>query len=394
MTKQSIAVVGPMNAQRLIPALDLVPHESAEVAAVGHGGHPVTELVLAMQRTVERLVLVTLQPGLRSPLVYENGAGVRLHIGPYRERARDRARDFFRTERAYIEQVLSMERPRSVSAHWTYEYALGALQADPRTLVTVHDWAPEILRFAPDPYRACRLAMQGWAFAKGRHFAGVSPYITHRVQRYARRSCVLLPNGLADEWFLAQPAERRADSLRFVAVNSGFDARKNVGTLLEAWRLVQQVSPQAQLLLVGEGYEPTGAAQRWAAQRRLTQQVEFHGPVDRRGLAALLSTATAFVHPSREESFGMVILEAMAQRVPVIAGADSGAVPWLLRNGAGLLTDVRSPAALASSILAVADSPELRAGLRDRASRRAREFSISTVADDYLQHLRLIRDGS
>jgi glycosyltransferase involved in cell wall biosynthesis len=93
----------------------------------------------------------------------------------------------------------------------------------------------------------------------------------------------------------------------------------------------------------------------------------------------------AFVHPSLEESFGMVIVEAMAAGVPVVAGRRSGAPAWLLEGGsAGLLVDVTSDEAIAGAMLRLVEGPE-RTVLAAAGRVRAEDFRMERVADQYVE---------
>jgi len=96
-----------------------------------------------------------------------------------------------------------------------------------------------------------------------------------------------------------------------------------------------------------------------------------------------------------EESFGSAILEAMSQRLPVIAGADSGAVPWVLDDGrAGMLVDVTSSESLRSGMEKVMTDTALRERLMTEGYERARsQFTLAAVADQYLSVLEDVRSG-
>ncbi|WP_169786856.1 glycosyltransferase family 4 protein [Nitriliruptor alkaliphilus] len=383
-----IAIAAPLDARRLAEELVLVPGDGAMVPQ-GHGGHSVTELVLALAPLVDGLDLVTLDPRLDHP-VDLHGDGVRLAVGPSRDRGR--GRDLFAVERSFIEGQLRSWRPDAVSAHWTYEYALGALDAGLPTLVTVRDWAPTILWHARDAYRAARLLMQGMVFARGRHFAAVSPYMAGKVHRITRRSVAVLPNAVGPMW-LDAPAPQPI-GVQVVAVNAGFGRRKNVTRLLAAWPSVREQQDDAELVLVGQGYEVNGVAYEWARRRGLTEAVRFHGPIDRAELPGLIASARLLVHPSLEESFGMVILEAMALGLPVLGGRRSGAVPWLLEDEAGVLVDVRSPAAIADGISRLLGDKSFALQTAARGQQRARErFSSDAAARAYVDVLTRVGSG-
>jgi L-malate glycosyltransferase len=380
-----------MDARRLTAELSLTATR-AEPTPDGHGGHPITDLVLALAPSVERLDLVTLDPRLTAPVVL-TGDGVRLAVGPFRPRARTRSLDLFAVERRFIADRLVQWQPEAVSAHWTYEYALGAIRAGLPTLTTVHDWAPTILRHARDPYRLVRLAMQAAVFARGHHFAAVSPYMARKVEFATRTRVAVLPNGLGPQW--SQPPVPDPNGTRVIAINDGFGRRKNVQRLLEAWPAVRHVHAQAELLLVGSGYEVSGAAHHWAEERGLTSGVRFVGPVDRSELPHLLAGSRLLAHPALEESFGMVLLEAMSVGIPVLGGRDSGAVPWVLDAGAGVLVDVRDPTEIASGIVRLLSDPGLAERTAARGRARARDrFSITVTSRSYLDCLASVASAS
>lgn len=386
-----LAVASPLDVRRLADELSLEP-VSGTAVPVGHGGHSVTELVLSLAPLVDQLDLITLDPTLAAPLELRGGK-FRCSVGPLRRSARSRGVDFFAAERAFIADRLQHLQPDVVSAHWTYEYALGALDSGNRVLITVRDWAPTILRHEHDAYRAMRLIMQFMTFARGREFAAVSPYMARKVERFTRRACGVLPNALGSSWF---DHEATTPSGKVVlAVNNGFGRRKNVQSLLRAWPLVLEREPTAELLLVGSGYEFQGAAYRWAMRRGLAEAVRFLGSQPREQLPGLLRSSSVFAHPALEESFGMVVLEAMAMGVPVLGGQAGGAVPWLLADGAGVLVDVRRPRLIADGIVRLLAEAPLAESTARQGFRRAREqFSGDNVAAAYINRLSSLGVGS
>jgi L-malate glycosyltransferase len=382
-----LAVAAPLDVRRLVRELGLQDREVRPIPVGPGGAHPVTELVLALARLVGQLDLVTFDTQLDRVATFE-GDGVRLSVGPYRPRARTRSKDLFRVERRFVAERLGTWGPDVVSAHWTYEYALGLLDAGHPHLITVHDWAPTILWAMRDKYRAVRLVMQMMTFARGRNFASVSPYMARRVERLIRRPVDVLPNGLGDGWL--QGERSSLEGLEVLAANHGFDRRKNVQRLLTAWPLVHHRVPGAHLRLAGHGYEPDGVAHAWAREHDLLDNVDFLGPIDRAEFQGRLRATRAFVHPSLEESFGMVILEAMATGVPVVGGRESGAVPWLLENEAGITVDARDPRSIARGLIRALTDDDLTRRTADAAVARAGSFTATAAATQYVERLETI----
>ena len=373
-------LAGPVRVAELLPWLELGDRDPATLPR-GLGATPVTLLARGLLRRGHELVIATLEH-IDHELVLE-GPQLRLCLAPHRDR--HYGRDGQRAERRALEATMRREAPDLVHAHWTYEYALAALRSGLPTLVTVHDWAPTILRMLPDPYRAVRLGMAVSTLARARHLTTVSPHIAGHLRRVGRRPAVV-PNGLEDAAFDGAPRKLAADAPLLLSINDGFRPWKNMQTLLRAYHQVRGALPGARLVLVGQDHEAGGLAQQWADAAGLSEGVEFVGPVPYPRVRELLAGADLLVHPSLEESFGMVVLEAMAQGLPVVGGASSGAVPWVTGYGrGGLLVDVRDPAAIAGAVLGLVDDAEHWTALSRGAHEHAWEqFRMERVVDGYL----------
>lgn len=122
--------------------------------------------------------------------------------------------------------------------------------------------------------------------------------------------------------------------------------------------------------------EPAFVARLRAAVEEggLAGRVAFTGPLDRDGLDAAYDAADLLVLPSRTESWGMVVTEALARGVPVVA-SDVGGVPESLGRGPdgirpGLLVPPGDPSALADALTCWLTDPELRRRLRTAAAAR------------------------
>jgi len=374
----TIALAGPITVEALRDHIDGPPRELPR----GLGGVPVTVLADELLARGHRLVVTTLSRDVTDEVLI-TGPNLRLHIAPFRDRGR--ARDGFRHERGAVTRALRRERPDVVHAHWSYEYALGALRSGSPTLVTLHDWAPTIFGFHRDPYRAVRVGMNAATLARGRHFSTVSPYIGRAVARWGRRATIV-PNGLADHWFDGRARRRRPHAPVLVSVSSGFDVLKNGATLLRAFAHLREQHPTAELQLIGGGYRLGGPAHDWAAAQDLHEGVDFRGKLPYPETMEAVGAADLLVHPSREESFGMTLIEAMAQGTPVIGGADSGAVPWVLDGGrAGELADVTSSQALTAAMDRLLTDDGRWQELSARGYEHAwTSYRLGPIADRYL----------
>lgn len=138
----------------------------------------------------------------------------------------------------------------------------------------------------------------------------------------------VVPNGIAEEF---QRTPRRSGASGPIAFFGRIEHSKGVDTLIEAYARLP--APKPRLVIAGRGTSE-GAMRELAA--RLRCEVEFVGWRDTAALAALLSEARLAVLPSREESFGNAMAEAMASGVPLIS-TRVGSIPEVTGDAACLV---------------------------------------------------------
>lgn len=273
-------------------------------------------------------------------------------------------------------------------AHWTYEFALAALEVSRRVVVTAHDSPLDVLRLHPHPYRLVRAGMAALVARKAPVMTAVSPHIARRfASAFGRRDLRVIANGVPHE-VLELQAKRpgNIENLTFASSMMGFGHYKNGAVLLRAFAQVRHSLPEARLLMFGDGHGPQGEAERYAQASGLGAGVTFVGRVPYDVLLSRLADEVdVLVHPSLEESFGMAIAEAMGLGLPVIAGERSGAVPWVTDGGrAARLVDVRRADVLAAGMLELARSPSQRDHLAQVGRAYVREhFSLDSQLKGY-----------
>ena len=111
------------------------------------------------------------------------------------------------------------------------------------------------------------------------------------------------------------------------------------------------------------------------------EDVLFAGRVSDVDKARFLKTADIFCAPSTgQESFGIVLLEAMAAGLPVVASDIHGYKRVVQRNVTGLLVEPKDPDAIAAALERLICEPELRQRLGSAGAKRAPDFDWSHVA--------------
>lgn len=376
-----IAVCGPATLSMLEPFVD------QPIASRGYPFPGVSQLVLEYIRSGHEVVLITTAPDV-DRRVDINGPRLHIRIIPSRTRARARAFDFFAKERQGILKTLVESDADVVHAHWTYEFGLAARRSGIPSLITVHDWAPAIVRHNRHAYWWFRAAMQVKCLMMPGALTAPTSYVASKVSTTYRRSCEVVPNGI--ELCSTGKMEVRKIGMSVGMLNVGFTDRKNVMTALRAWSLVRRAHPEAQLFLAGPDYEPYGPAHTWARSQQLTSGVVFQGALDPHGRTAWYADKDVFLHTSREESFGLVVIEAMAAGTPVVAGTTSGAIPEITK-GAAVLVDIESPSIIAEVVLGLLDDEHERQVIVEKGLIVARDYDIRSVANRFLTILERLK---
>ncbi|HEY7063233.1 MAG TPA: glycosyltransferase family 1 protein [Chloroflexota bacterium] len=267
------------------------------------------------------------------------------------------------------------------------------------TVVTIHDVIPLQL---PE-YRA-RLA--------GRVYTGLSALAARRARaviavsecskRDIERTLHLPPERIhvignavdesykpiRDPRLLTAVRDRYGLAERFILYFGGFDVRKNVLRIVEAYaRIREKFDEPYQLVLAGRlrfvGHPLYPDPRVLVRELGLESDVIFTGQIREQDKAPLYSAAEVFVFPSLYEGFGMPVLEAMACGAAVVTSNNS-ALPEVAGDTA-VLVDAERTEAIGEAILDLMRDPARRDTLGEAARARAAHFSWGAVAEQTMK---------
>lgn len=168
---------------------------------------------------------------------------------------------------------------------------------------------------------------------------------------------------------------------------------KGLPDVLQAFATVQDQRPDASLVLVGPG-DPAWAVETLpaATRDRVGAGLVVEPPRDEAGLTELYADASALVLPSRNEAFGLVVVEALATGTPVVSSDHGGPGEILDAPGVGARVPHGDPGALAEAMLATAETAADPATPRRCADRAAR-WDWSSVGPVHERLYRAVADG-
>jgi phosphatidyl-myo-inositol alpha-mannosyltransferase len=214
----------------------------------------------------------------------------------------------------------------------------------------------------------------------------VSAAARHFIDRFFPGDYKVIPNGVdVDRYRKAVPLARWQDGTRNVLFVGRHEPRKGLLELLKAFRILRKTGCECRLLVVGSGPQDR-EARRYVMTRRLGG-VEFLGRVSDNEKAQLFRTADVYVSPATgRESFGIVLLEAMAAGTAIVCSDIHGYKGVVRRGTDGLLVPPRKPKALAAAIGTLLADDELRARMGRSGTLRAEEFSwerVTAKVEDY-----------
>jgi len=177
---------------------------------------------------------------------------------------------------------------------------------------------------------------------------------------------IIIPNGVDIERFNPEiePLPKLKGRFNILFVGR-FEPRKGLKYLLSALPTIKREVPDARLVIVGSG--------RFEVPKRYCDDIVLQKSVPPSLIPKFYASSDVFCSPATgNESFGIVLLEAMASGVPVVASSIPGYRCVIKDGDTGILTEKENPQAIASAIVKLARDK----GLREEMGRRGREYAI------------------
>ncbi len=221
---------------------------------------------------------------------------------------------------------------------------------------------------------------------------GVAPLCLEFFKNYKGPKTVI-PNGIDLSEFSGKipKLKRFSDDKLNILFLGRIEERKGLIYLLKAFKILNKSYPNLRLIVVGEGTLKSNC-QQWTKRNRLNNVV-FEKVAKEKNVPQYYKTADIFCSPAiYGESFGIVLIEAMASGVPVVAFANEG-YKGVLEKGKGsmFLAEAKDYKALAEKLEILTKDKKLRKEMGEWGIEEAKKYSWPKIADQVLDFYKLCR---
>lgn len=217
------------------------------------------------------------------------------------------------------------------------------------------------------------------------------------ADRYFPGNYRIIPNGVDITHFspAVLPLEEFQDGKLNILSVGRLERRKGLEYLLGAYQLVKLELANSRLIIVGPGTRLRRKYEQWVRERGL-EDVVFTGYIPYTDLPRYYSSADVVCAPATgQESFGMVLLEAMAIAKPIVASNIEGYAGVLSQGAEGLLVPPRDEQALAQALLSLLRDKGLRQQMGAAGVKKAERYSWEQVTREIMDYyLELLNPSS
>lgn len=242
------------------------------------------------------------------------------------------------------------------------------------------------------PYKVVTKPLELWLKDKLDGVIAVSPSVKENWKIVFRYNGVIIPVGVDIERF-KNAKQIQLSKLKKILFVGRLDKRKGVTHAIKSFNEILKGGIEAKLFIVGEG-QYRKKAEILVDEYGIGGLVEFRGKVDDDDLPSYYKSCDVYIAPSiGSESLGIVILEAMAAGIPVVAYANKGyrftleGSPWK-----GNLVKPGSYKKMANSVQQILTDEKLRTSVLKWQNNKIKEFDWKVITDRLLTYFSEVQD--
>lgn len=377
----NIGIAGPIEINSL---KQHIPTLTEQEEKLGLGGTAINIIIDGLIKAGHNVTVFTLDTQVKEKKVIY-GKNIKIIFGHFRI-SKLKTFDFCRKELLQIKHFIELEKNDLdiVNAHWSYEFAIGTILANVNHLITFRDDSIRVLKLLKTPYRFTRLLMDFWVRKNGQNFSFNSDYLKQRISLKG----AVIPNPVTKivaKYNRSLLQNKQTIDIFFIA--NGWGEIKNPITAIKAFSILKKRYNNIYLHFFGKGYEKGNYNYNKIKGIYDFENIIWHGYLPHNELISQYNNCDILLHTSREESFGNTLIEAMCFGIPIVAGENSGAVPWVLNYGkAGVLVNVENPEDVSNGLLKLISDKSYYNYMSENALENVRNrFTQVSVVTNYVK---------
>ena len=216
----------------------------------------------------------------------------------------------------------------------------------------------------------------------------VSVPAMHYANMYVPAEYEIIPNGIDTHYFRpdVKPMEQFMDGKLNIVFMGRLEFRKGLNYLLKAFLEVKKQMPNTRLIICGPGVRLRKRYESWVERNKL-QDVVFTGMVSHQDQPRYYRTADIFCAPNTgRESFGLILLEAMATARPIVATSIEGFAAVVTHGEEGLLVPPETVKPLADALLTLLNDKDRREKMGQKGFATAQKYDWEGIAQRVLAY--------
>ena len=234
--------------------------------------------------------------------------------------------------------------------------------------------------------RAFDLIFGKFAFKMADKVITISPIEKQQLSKFKipNSKIEFIPDPVDDTFFkkIDDPNFKKKRNLKskVILFVGRLDSNKGLDILIKSFKIVKQKFDGISLLVVGKDVNMLPKLEKLVLDLQL-DDVIFTGSLSQEDLLKAYACADVFVIPSSYEAFGLTLIEAMAQGVPVVA-TNVGGMPYVLKDGkCGKIVEYGDVEELSTAIIELLDDEQKRLNYIDQGYKRVKDFSLSNISE-------------
>lgn len=202
-----------------------------------------------------------------------------------------------------------------------------------------------------------------------------------KMQDICGREISVVPNGIDIKRFkISSSGGKKAGNSKTIIFVGRLHPVKGVQYLIEAMAIIHREMPDVKLVIVGDGTERL-RLEELRENLDLNGCIQFAGQVPQERIPKIMHQADIFALPSLSESFGIVIIEAMAAGLPIVT-TNVGGLPELIKNWEnGFVVEPKNPEAIAEKILLILNNNDLKAIISTNNITKSQQYSWDNAVE-------------